>query len=213
VKLEMSVRDNIRSLFTTPLAHFVLPNSTQINPGLSKLLFEMEQRTGADQHPPLDGWQAGTSLEEAANANVSELMDTFHSAVFSLLSILTRTARYEARQHINTGASIYRPRTFCRPSLHGGHSWSGIYFVQAAKLGMERSGLAGQLSFHDPRNRLAMVSSPGMIYKGTFDVKPRDGLMVIYPSWLQCQLNPFESESAIALISFRSRISGFRPLD
>lgn len=204
----MSLRENVKSLFTTPLAQFIVPNSAGINPGLAKILFDLEQRSGAHLSPPLEGWHSDDSLADAVHPEVGDLMDTARSAVFSVLGIVTRSTGFEAQQHLRAWSSIYRPRTFSRPDVHSGNSWSGIYCVQAAELGAERSKLAGRISFHDPRNRLTMADQPGPEYKSTFEVRPRDGMMLIFPSWLQYHLNPFVSDSAILLICFESRITG-----
>jgi hypothetical protein len=139
---------------------------------------------------------------------MGDLMDSARSAVFSMLGIVTRNTGFEAQQHLRAWGSIYRARTFNQPDIHSGNSWSGIYCVQAAELGAEHSKLAGRISFHDPRNRLTMAEQSGPGYKSTVEVRPRDGMMVIFPSWLQCHVNPFVSDSAILLICFESRITG-----
>jgi hypothetical protein len=209
MKLEMDARKNVRSLFATPVAGFLLPNARQINPGLLKLVLDMEQAEGAQASPPINGWHSAPLLAESNHPDVRELLDSMRSGVLNMVSIMSKTSQFKVNQHFKAWASVYRSRSHGKSEVPSESSWSGSYFIQAARLGKEQSEQAGKFSFHDPRSRVGMVSQLGKEEKSSFEINPRDGLMLIYPSWLQCQLNAFISDTSVLTISFNSRLRKF----
>lgn len=210
MKLQMTSKDNVRSLFGTPLASFRMPQADQLNPTLLSWLRQMEREEGADVDPPLNGWHADLDLTASSRPDLLEVADTMRHAVFSMLGIMTGLERFEAQLELTVRASIYRARSHSHAALHPGSTWSGLYFIQAAQLDREPSAEAGQISFHDPRTRAGMLAPPGNRYRDTSELRPSDGLMVVYPSWLACHLNGFVSDTSLCLLTFRSRVRKFR---
>jgi hypothetical protein len=206
MKLEMSSRENVRSLFATPLAGFILPNASQINPGLMRLILDAEQGQGADQSRPPEGWHSNPDLAESKQPELAELLNSMRSSVMNMLQIISGNSVSGARMKLTAWASVYRARSVSLPEIHSESSWSGQYFVQAPRLGKEHGPKAGKVSFHDPRTRVGLVDQGVSQYVSTFELTPRDGLMLVYPSWMQCHLNAFVTDTAALLISFKSLV-------
>lgn len=209
----MTLKDNVRSLFGTPLAAFRMPQAGEINPTLLSWLKQKEHGQGADTARPLNGWHTELDLDRGARPDVQEIADSMRHAMYNMLGILTGLERFEAQLDLQANASIYRARSHGHLTMHPGTAWSGIYFVEAAKLAQESTGNAGQLSFHDPRTRAGMLDPPGNRYRPTWQLKPSDGLMVVFPSWLQFQVNGFVSDTLVCMLTFKARVRKFRIAD
>ena len=211
MQLQMNLKDNVRSLFPTPLARFILPNAPQINPGLSRLLLDQEIQAGADREPPLEGWFPDLDLGGSSHPDVLELLDSIRNAVLNMVGILARQKRFTAQQRLEARAVIYRSRSYCRSHADSESNWSGMYFVQAARLGPREPPGAGKVTFFDPRSRAGLVRQPGNSYRNLYETQPADGMMLLYPSWLETGINGFNSNSATLLVRFRSRVAQFQP--
>jgi len=190
-----------------------MPQAAELNPTLLTWLEHMEHEQGSDAERPLNGWHADIELTSTDRPDVQEVADSMRHAIFNMLGILTGLEHFEAQLDMKARASVYRARSHSHWALHPGSTWSGMYFIQAAKLGSESTSNAGQLTFHDPRTRAGMLDPPGNCYRETWELTPKDGLMVVYPSWLPYHLNGFVSDTCICMLTFRSRVRNFKAAD
>jgi uncharacterized protein (TIGR02466 family) len=85
--------------------------------------------------------------------------------------------------------------------VHGGSFWSAVYYVRAPESD------SGQLLLHDPRMPGLRMYYPTLRFKGAgpeqvFRLQPRSGLIVMFPSWLQHSVEPWEGEGERISIAF-----------
>ena len=113
---------------------------------------------------------------------------------------------YESIELTGCWANISPPGDGHRPHTHPNNYLSGVYYVQTQKG-------ADKISFDDPRpqtNVIAPVTSEitdnnaGQIHVGT-----RNGMMLLFPSWLQHQVPPNRSGSARISVAFNIMFSRF----
>lgn len=82
---------------------------------------------------------------------------------------------------------------------HPGSLWSVVYYVEDGYAGSPDKALGGELTFLDPRFPMVRMAMPDLRYRrpnGTLDnqevwMRPRSGLIVIFPSWLQHAVRPY----------------------
>ena len=86
--------------------------------------------------------------------------------------------------------------------------------VEAWKVGSgETNNRAGCLQLDDPRGSINMYAHPGgSNFGASFRIKPEDGLLIIFPSWLYHSVNTFQSDTTRISISFNSKFSSFQDI-
>lgn len=91
---------------------------------------------------------------------------------------------------------------------HGGCSWCGIYYVQAADSAQTKEKGAGNgiSRFYSPFGRGGIVDDYGNRYlnNGMLDIAPRDGLLVLFPAYLLHSGLPYSGMKDRILVAFNA---------
>jgi uncharacterized protein (TIGR02466 family) len=88
-----------------------------------------------------------------------------------------------------------------RTTIYGSH-WSGVYYVQAPPG-------SGQFAILDPRPNINMMDTGNVLLdlfrQDPRHIAPKEGLTVIFPSWLQHEAGTHELEQERISIAFNIR--------
>lgn len=97
-----------------------------------------------------------------------------------------------------------------KPHVHGGAFWSAVYYVRAPE------SESGKLVLHDPRMPALRMYAPNLRFKGAGPeqvarIKPKSGMIVMFPSWLMHGVEPWQGEGERVSIAFNifARSAGF----
>src|SRR5437773_11362395 len=72
---------------------------------------------------------------------------------------------------------------------HGEAHWSTSYYVDAGDADFERTPDSGAFAVLDPRRSGRPI--PGLESGATFTIRPRTGMLVVFPGWLQHYVHPY----------------------
>lgn len=113
---------------------------------------------------------------------------------------------YESFEITGCWANISPPGDGHKPHNHPNNYLSGVYYLQT------QSG-ADRISFDDPRPQTNIISPPTLeatdMNAGQIHINAREGLMILFPSWLQHQVPPNKSRQARISIAFNIMFSQF----
>lgn len=210
MQFKINPKEEVLSLFPTPVARFQLPNADVINPGLQKAILEREEADGGVRYSNIGGWQSKQDLLEWPEPEVAELVDSMRCAVLNMISLYSRIQRFEAAVQIVAWANVNRRAAFNQVHTHPGNQWSGTYYVCPGEFDEEDVEYAGQLQIHDPRDRADMVMHPGSPTGKPYRIVPKAGMMVLFPSWLAHSVNIFYSATTRISIAFNARAHNFK---
>ena len=92
---------------------------------------------------------------------------------------------------VEAWANVSGPGAFNMPHVHGGTYWAAVYYVAVGE------GEGGQLVLHDPRMPGLRMHAPGLRFRNMgadlrAEVKPREGLMLLFPGWLSHSVEPWD---------------------
>jgi uncharacterized protein (TIGR02466 family) len=158
-------------------------------------LFESEFDLFADPHPGIAKFVAlATETVQAAVSHVNG-------------------SRMEpARLKVNFPDSWFHITTdggFHDAHYHGGCSWCGIYYLQAGEAGRgpDRSAPNGGNRFYSPLAAGGGYTDYGNKYLDLpyIDPPPKDGLLILFPSYLLHSALPYRGTQDRIVISFNSR--------
>jgi uncharacterized protein (TIGR02466 family) len=182
----------IRANATTPIASGVAPAAKS-----GQGLFESGFDLFAGSHPGLDRLKAfiGQSVQMgAAHANGATVD---HRRL--------RVSVVDSWFHITNDGGFHDAH------YHGGCSWCGIYYLQAGDSGRTAAGGApnGGNRFYSPFPTGGGCKDFGNSYLDLSYVDPpaRDGLLILFPSFLLHSALPYRGQKDRIVISFNSQVS------
>ena len=92
---------------------------------------------------------------------------------------------------------------FNTPHDHPGWAWSGCYYVRVPDGRSERSG---SIELLDSRTNLQVPTiKDALCFMSKFTIKPADGMLLLFPSWLRHWVYPNEDEIERVTIAFNAR--------
>ena len=199
---------NFINVFTTEIWR---TNTSEIdNIKLSKIILEQEETV-----PPVGkrykkssygGWQSYEELKDD-----KRFFDLWH---FIDQSFYAMAPHYNYKTAVfpkitSAWANVNRQKNFNLSHTHPGAQWSGCYYLKAPLS-------CGTLCFKDPRSARQMVQHPPSLFTTLVDnyseaehygVVPNEGLLVLFPSWLEHFVFPNESDEPRISISFNMVVS------
>ncbi len=86
--------------------------------------------------------------------------------------------------------------------FHPGSFWSAVAYIDDGYEGNTDPGLGGELQLLDPRMPMIRMTAPdlrlldadGQPQQSEISIRPESGMIVLFPSWLQHAVRPFQGE-------------------
>jgi uncharacterized protein (TIGR02466 family) len=148
------------------------------------------------------GWATPTNLQDCPE--MEELMGYVREATTEALAVLS----VEHDGFLVTGCwANIKPQGVGHPShVHPNNFLSGVYYVRARQAG-------GEIVFRDPRHQ-PFILSPRTSERNQYnsrnaDLPVREGLMLLFPAWLQHSVVGSAGESERISISFNVMFENF----
>jgi uncharacterized protein (TIGR02466 family) len=198
----------LRSYFATPIAVVELPNAPALNEALAATILAREATQPSVQHSNLGGWQSSWDFASWGGA----AGDTVLRSAAALANRLTadrqgRPVTIEWR--MNAWANVNRSGHGNEFHTHPGSYWSGTYYVDDGGAG-DDSALGGEFEIQDPRGvapamyaPLLCFATPGGRSVGASElIRPRAGVMVLFPAWLSHGVRPYRGAGIRISVAF-----------
>jgi uncharacterized protein (TIGR02466 family) len=201
-----------RNLFPTPVASVDTPDAEARNEELRALILERRRTTPTIQASNDGGWHSDRDLLTWGGARVAEVVNMARAVA----SHLTRDVQGREVQEAwiaSAWANVNGPGDANVCHFHPGWFWSGTYYVDDGGVWTNHS-LGGDFEMLDPRGSAPAMHAPTMAYVGeggrvvgsTEWIRPRAGLLVLFPSWLQHQVRTYRGQRERISIAFNLRV-------
>ena len=199
-------------LFSTPLGRFQLPNSTLINPGLAAIILQRQEEQDSEVVTNnIGGWHSSWDLWHWPGTEIETLKEWITLGIHYMIGTVTRQDNFNVGLDIYAWANINRAHCYRDVHTHPYSHWSGVYYVNVGDYSADADPQAGQIIFEDPRGAIGMFPHPGSTgFGASVPVKPTEGTLLVFPSWLAHSVRPFETGPDRLSISFNARISDFK---
>lgn len=104
---------------------------------------------------------------------------------------------------------------------HPGSFWSAVAYLDDGYAGSADQDLGGELQLLDPRMPMIRMTAPdlrlkngdGTPQKTTISLRPKTGMIVLFPSWLQHAVRPFYGEGVRISIAINLVAALKKPYD
>jgi uncharacterized protein (TIGR02466 family) len=195
----MSVRMNVavRGLFATPVAALELPGADAINAALTASILKRRDEAASMQASNAGGWHSDHQILDWGGPQVGHVIDLAKSMAGQLTADRQGNAarpawKVQAWANVNTTGHA----NVCH--YHPGSFWSGTYYVADGGCATDHS-LGGEFEMLDPRGpgpgmyapMLKFIGEDGASVGGAEIIRPKPGLLFLFPSWLMHQVRPY----------------------
>ena len=201
-------RVEVRNLFPTPVAVTSLPGAAALNAALKTTILEHEQSHASTQHSNLGGWQSRWDFAEWSGAAGRQVLESARALATQLTSNRQGQA-VRVDWKMNAWANINRHGQGNEFHTHPGSFWSGSYYVDdgSASAGQD---VGGEFEIQDPRGVAPAMYAPALTVAGRAGtamgavemLRPRAGMMILFPAWLQHAVRPYRGTTQRISIAF-----------
>ncbi len=206
----MSTRLNIavRGLFATPVAAVEVPGSDAINRVLSEAILRRRAETPSVQASNAGGWHSERDILEWGGGEIATIIDLAKGVGTQLVADRAgNPLRPDWKVRAWANVNAHGDANVCH--FHAGSFWSGTYYVADGGCASDHS-LGGEFEMLDPRGpgpamyapALKFAGEDGQSVGGAEVIRPRPGLLFIFPSWLAHQVRPYRGTELRISIAF-----------
>jgi hypothetical protein len=179
------VRAKRLSLFATPLAVSLLPETEDLKPALSALILACYQEGVQSEDAKLNSGRAWQGSFSCASNGVPQLAPLSEAAIVLAEAMQAGSG---GAWDVSWRAEVLNPgQGFDVQCLRGG-LWCASYLVDDG--GAVASG--GELELQDPRGAAPVMYAPGLTFAAqggetlgiSQTVRPKEGALIVFPAWL-----------------------------
>ena len=204
----IKLNEAIMYCFGTPLFKARIRDHAPMNAELAKFL-QKERALDPEKHmSAVGGWQGSKELFHQDHAALNRLKGHVTKAVIAVTSTYFGQPLDPAKCTV-TGemwGNIIPNGGYTKLHNHSKSHWSGVYYIDVAKMDENRSPENGCIEFVDPRSFPTAFHHPKFSMLPGMTVKPEDGLMVLFPGWLNHYVHPYYGPAERISIAFNMMI-------
>jgi uncharacterized protein (TIGR02466 family) len=187
----------VRSYFATPVAVVELPGAAALNAELRETILARERTTTGVDASNLGGWQSSWDFQTWGGRAGQTVLNSATALADRLTSDRQgRPVRIEWK--MNAWANVNRAGHGNEFHTHPGSFWSATYYVDDGGIAADPA-LGGEFEMQDPRGvapamyaPLLAFAVPGGQSAGAAElIRPKAGMLVVFPAWLSHGVRPY----------------------
>jgi uncharacterized protein (TIGR02466 family) len=199
----------VEALFYSPLIFFEIPDCEALNRQLLEETDAMRARSSGVTKSNKKGWHSDVDFFHRTEPGCTALRKHIVDAVCEATKRLSPNFDFKSNELQMEGwINVNPPGAFNAPHTHPSFALSGTYYVKIPSESVSTAPdvKSGTFEFIDPRVNAGSMSIEGATcFDPGVTVKPKDGLMIIFPSYLRHWVYPNEEESERVSIAFNIR--------
>ena len=209
----MSTRMNIavRGLFATPVAALEVPGADARNAELSAVILKKRETALSVQASNAGGWHSDREIATWGGPQVAFILD-LAKEVANRLTADRNGKSVQPKWSVMAWANVNGPGDGNICHYHPGAFWSGTSYVADGGCATNHS-LGGEFEMLDPRGPGPGMYAPSLKFMGedgqsvgaAETIRPRPGLLFLFPSWLFHQVRPYRGNASAHLHRIQSQ--------
>ena len=197
------------TLFPVPLVTFEWPDGPEINRQLRESILAHEAKNSGISKSNQGGWHSDTGQLDFCGEAGRRLVDH----IYALAGEATRrvVADYKETKQpdhwsLNAWVNVNRQGHFNKTHLHPGATWSGVYYVDIGE--PDEPDSVAPLHLSDPCLGRSTSFLP-KILPSSITLRPKPGMMVLFPSYIPHMVFPHEGAGVRISIAFNLRVEPY----
>ena len=200
----------IGRLFSTPLGIEMVDRSIDLDALRNAVAGERARDPAGIVKSNMGGWHSATTMQhwggEAALA-----LATRAAAIADSMTFNERTPDAPSNPwNVDMWANVATAGHFHQAHVHLGCVWAAVLYLDDGYDGDPDPGLGGELVLTDPRMPAIRMNAPylglresdGKPQPVEFTIRPRTGLLAIFPAWLSHAVRPFRGSGTRVAVAF-----------
>jgi uncharacterized protein (TIGR02466 family) len=212
--VEVKAADDLKLLWATPILIRQFAQVDELNQGLERVILDLQQRDPGVQRSHYGGWQSGGNLFTLRSTEPSiepSEIDRLHElcvqAVADCVWELSRGQVQRVNVDLTGWANVIATGGYHTFHNHPSSHFSGVYYVRTG--GPEPEGTkSGMICFYEPRAGSSMAFAGHLGFGEDFEVAPRDGTLILFPSFLGHAVHPFLGAGSRISVAFNATLLG-----
>ncbi|MGA9299012.1 MAG: TIGR02466 family protein [Bradyrhizobium sp.] len=205
----MSVTEvKVNGLFATPVAAVMLPDAEERNAELTEIILRRRAEQPSIGASSIGGWHSTRDIVEWGGKGIREVL-TVGQSVATELTADRHGNPIKPDWKVEAWANVIGPGGSNACHYHPGSFWSGTYYVADGGCADDAS-LGGEFEMFDPRGPSPMMHAPLLKFAGedgrsagsAQTIRPRAGLLFLFPSFLLHAVRPYTGNSLRISIAF-----------
>ena len=181
-------------LFGSPLFLSRPPGTEALRHALTRQILEDARTRPGVQRSNIGGWHSPPDLFARPEPCFAELKTlvfaSFQQVVRAQAQARGRTVPGDLKLAGEAWAMVMEAGHYSAPHHHGDAQWACVFYADAGDAPSAASSPAGMLTFLDPRGG-RMGPDPLDLFEVRQDLRPKDGLLLFFPAWLQHHVHPY----------------------
>lgn len=194
-------------VFATPVIINEFDGVAELNSALEAAILERRKSDPGVRFSNQGGWQSNHDLQQWGGDAGKRVI---HRAADLATENTVAVQDHAHRWSIDAWANVSEGGASNRAHVHGGSFWSAVYYVRIDE------GDGGELLLHDPRMPALRMHAPFLRFKDVgpelvVSVKPKAGMMVLFPAWLSHSVQPWGGGGSRISIAMNIRAVPVQP--
>ena len=198
----------VKGLFATPVAAVEMPGADRLNPQLAQTILKRRSETRSVQASNAGGWHSDRDILTWGGEPVRQIIDVA-KGVATRLTADRDGKPLQPVWTVQAWANVNGPGDSNICHYHPGSVWSGTYYVEDGGCASDPA-LGGEFEMLDPRGPGSGMYAPALKFAGedgasvgsAETIRPRPGLLFIFPSWLYHQVRTYRGTELRISIAF-----------
>ena len=184
--------------FSTPVWTNKISGFEEVNNDILKYILELKKLDPEGlKKSNFSGWHSKDF--NLNNEQPKKLINNLMQSINIALTDMNWDLEGQDVKITNMWAIINEKNAFNQKHHHGNSDLSAAYYVSAKEN-------CGDIIFYDPRPapifKHPIAKKPNLLNASVNSIKPEEGLLVLFPSYLEHSVNPNKSDSKRVVISF-----------
>ncbi len=206
----------VKGLFATPVAAVEVPGAAALNRELERIILQRRAETPSVQASNAGGWHSDRHIAVWGGAPIATILDIARGVATQMTA--DRNGKpVRPAWTVQAWANVNGPGDGNICHYHPGAFWSGTYYVDDGGCATDAS-LGGEFEMLDPRGPGPGMYAPALKFAGEDGtsagsgetIRPRPGLLFLFPSWLYHQVRPYRGNGLRISIAFNLGIGAER---
>jgi uncharacterized protein (TIGR02466 family) len=198
----------VKGLFATPVAAVEVPGAGALNAQLEATILQRRASSTGVQASNAGGWHSDREILAWGGAPMAAIIDVA-KGVATQLTADRRGQPISPAWTVQAWANVNAAGDGNICHYHPGSFWSGTYYVTDGGCADDPS-LGGEFEMLDPRGPGPGMYAPALKFAGedgtsagsAETIRPRPGLLLLFPSWLFHQVRPYRGDRLRISIAF-----------
>lgn len=199
--MDLKLQNDIELCWGTPIFSLLWPNSDSLNDELRRLILERKSATRGLCRSNQGGWHSTEDLLTWPSPCIQPLQDRIVEAFRRATTRTSKGQGYSGKMQLTAWANVNMAGHSNETHNHPHCAWSGVYYVDVGTDTAHPSD-TGLIHFSDPRGGAGMMPDYFGVFGTSREIKPENGLMVLFPSWLAHGVRPHQGDGERVSVAF-----------